>query len=57
MSSPWLSTSSSAERSLLEDRSYYRQLPDRALVECAKYNPNAELAIVLAERLKERRAY
>lgn len=55
MSSPWLPASSSVERSPLEDRNYYRQLPDHALVECAKYNPNAELAIVLAERLNRKR--
>jgi hypothetical protein len=37
----------------LLDRSYYRKCPDSRLLEEAKYNPNAELAIVLAERLEE----
>jgi len=35
------------------DRSRYRMCEDSKLLEEAKYNPNAELAIVLAERLEE----
>ena len=35
------------------DRSTYRQREDSNLLEEAKYNPTAELAIVLAERLEE----
>jgi peptidoglycan hydrolase CwlO-like protein len=35
------------------DRSYYRMRGDTGLLERAKYNPTAELAIVLAERLAE----
>ena len=38
---------------LLKDRSYYRTEEDRLLIEEAKYNPNYELAVVLAERLEE----
>ncbi len=38
---------------LLMDRSYYRMRGDAGLLERAKYNPTAELAIVLAERLAE----
>jgi hypothetical protein len=34
------------------DRSYYRLVSDRDLIEEAKYAPSAELAIVLAERLE-----
>jgi chromosome segregation ATPase len=37
---------------LLKDRSHYRKCEDSFLLEEAKYNPNAELAIVLAERLE-----
>ena len=37
---------------LLKDRSYYRTCPDSRLIEEAERNPNAELAIVLAERLR-----
>ena len=37
---------------LLKDRSHYRMCEDSLLFEEAKYNPNAELAIVLAERLR-----
>lgn len=37
----------------LLDRSRYRLDEDKLLIEEAKYNPNAELAIVLAERLEE----
>lgn len=37
---------------LLKDRSYYRKCPDSRLLEEAERNPNAELAIVLAERLE-----
>ena len=37
---------------LLKDRSHYRMCEDSLLLEEAKYNPNAELAIVLAERLR-----
>ena len=36
----------------LLDRNYYRMCEDSLLLEEAKYNPNAELAIVLAERLR-----
>jgi peptidoglycan hydrolase CwlO-like protein len=35
------------------DRSAYRMYSDTSLREMAKYNPSAELAIVLAERLDE----
>jgi chromosome segregation ATPase len=35
------------------DRSYYRMRGDTGLFERAKYNPTAELAVVLAERLEE----
>ncbi len=35
---------------LLKDRNYYRMCEDTRLLEEAKYKPNAELAIVLAER-------
>lgn len=38
---------------LLKDRSYYRMCEDSKLLEEARYNPNAELAIVLGERLVE----
>jgi len=37
----------------LLDRSRYRMCEDSKLLEEAKYNPNAELAIVLGERLEE----
>jgi peptidoglycan hydrolase CwlO-like protein len=37
----------------LLDRSQYRMFEDSNLLEQAKYNPTAELAIVLAERLAE----
>jgi peptidoglycan hydrolase CwlO-like protein len=37
----------------MTDRSRYRMCEDSKLLEEAKYNPNAELAIVLAERLEE----
>jgi len=37
----------------LLDRSRYRLCEDSKLFEQAKYNPTAELAIVLAERLEE----
>lgn len=37
---------------LLKDRSYYRMCEDSLLLEDAKYNPTAELAIVLGERLE-----
>jgi peptidoglycan hydrolase CwlO-like protein len=37
----------------LLDRSRYRMREDSNLLEQAKYNPTAELAIVLAERLEE----
>lgn len=36
----------------LLDRSRYRMCEDSRLLEDAKYNPTAELAIVLAERLE-----
>ena len=35
-----------------KDRSYYRLASKRELIEEAKYTPNAELAIALAERLE-----
>ena len=38
---------------LLKDRSYYRMCEDSKLFEEGKYGPNAELAVVLAERLVE----
>ena len=38
---------------LLMDRSYYRMRGDTGLLERAKYNPTAELAIILAERLDD----
>jgi chromosome segregation ATPase len=38
---------------LLKDRSYYRTDEDKLLIEEAKYNPNVELAVALAERLEE----
>ncbi len=37
----------------LLDRSRYRMCEDSKLLEEAKYNPSAELAIVLGERLEE----
>lgn len=37
----------------LLDRSRYRLCEDSKLLEEAKYNPTAELAVVLAERLEE----
>ena len=37
----------------LLDRSRYRMREDSNLLEQAKYNPTAELAVVLAERLEE----
>ena len=36
---------------MTRDRSYYRLESNRDLIEEAKYNPNAELSVVLAERL------
>lgn len=36
-----------------KDRSDYRTYSDKGLIEEAKYTPNTELAIVLAERLYE----
>ena len=38
---------------LLMDRNTYRMRDDSKLLEEAKYNPTAELAVVLAERLAE----
>lgn len=38
---------------LLMDRNTYRMREDSKLLEEAKYNPTAELAVVLAERLAE----
>ena len=35
------------------DRTTYRMYSDTSLQEMARYNPSAELAIVLAERLEE----
>jgi hypothetical protein len=37
---------------MMTDRSRYRMCEDSKLLEEATYNPNAELAIVLAERLE-----
>ena len=37
----------------LLDRNHYRMREDSNLLEQAKYNPTAELAVVLAERLAE----
>lgn len=37
---------------LLKDRNHYRMCEDSLLLEEAKYNPTAELAVVLAERLE-----
>jgi peptidoglycan hydrolase CwlO-like protein len=37
----------------MTDRSRYRMREDSKLFEDAKYNPTAELAVVLAERLEE----
>ena len=38
-----------------KDRSYYRLQTDAELIEEAKYNPNPELCIALAERLEQKR--
>jgi len=38
---------------LTKDRNYYRCMFDGDLVEEAKYNPTAELAVVLGERLDD----
>ena len=40
----------------MTDRNTYRMCEDSKLLEEARYNPNAELAIVLAERLEEAQA-
>jgi predicted nucleic acid-binding Zn-ribbon protein len=37
----------------MTDRSRYRMCEDSRLLEEAKYNPTAELAVVLGERLEE----
>ena len=37
----------------MTDRNHYRMREDSNLLEEAKYGPNAELAVVLAERLAE----
>lgn len=37
----------------MTDRNAYRMYSDSRLLEEARYNPSAELAIVLAERLEE----
>jgi hypothetical protein len=37
-----------------KDRNYYRLASDEELIEEATYNPNVELCVVLAERLKEK---
>jgi hypothetical protein len=37
----------------MTDRNAYRMYSDSRLLEEARYNPNAELALVLAERLEE----
>lgn len=36
----------------MTDRNYYRMFSDSYLIDEAKHTPNAELAIVLAERLE-----
>jgi len=36
----------------MADRNYYRMFSDSYLIDEAKHTPNAELAIVLAERLE-----
>jgi hypothetical protein len=36
----------------MSDRNFYRTEDDNRLIEEAKYNPNAELAIALGERLE-----
>lgn len=40
-----------------KDRCDYRTMNDRDLIEESRYNPNAELAIALAERLEEVRRH
>lgn len=40
----------------MTDRTTYRMYSDTSLQEMARYNPSAELAIVLAERLEELQA-
>ena len=37
----------------IKDRDYWRGESNTRLIEEARYNPTSELAIVLAERLKE----
>jgi peptidoglycan hydrolase CwlO-like protein len=37
----------------MTDRNYYRMSEDSLLLEEAKYNPTAELAVILAERLDD----
>ena len=37
----------------MTDRNQYRMYSDARLLEEARYNPNAELAIVLGERLED----
>jgi len=37
----------------MSDRNFYRTEEDQQLIEEAKYNPNHELAVVLAERLDD----
>lgn len=37
-----------------QDRNYYRMMRDKELVAEAKLRPSAELAVVLAERLRAR---
>ncbi len=39
---------------LLKDRVYYRQCGTDELLRMAQYEPNAELAVVLAERLTQK---
>jgi hypothetical protein len=36
-----------------KDRSDYRTLPTQLLIEEARYTPNVELCVVLAERLQD----
>ena len=53
-------TSATSATNLIEDRNYYQMLSDNELIELTKTIKTSELAIVLAERLKNekrRRAY
>lgn len=37
----------------MDDRTYYRMLPDEDLIELARTQPTAELAVALADRLEQ----